>query len=72
LTRLDASILRLMRYQAEVAGGSGGADSFELERDEPLTQGDTFEHDATVYEVVALLPALNPGYDGFVRLQRAE
>jgi hypothetical protein len=60
-----------MRYQAEVVGGSGGADSFEFERDEPLTQGETFAHESTVYEVAALLPALNAGYDGFVRLERA-
>jgi len=59
------------RYQAKDIGKlEHSLASFEIERDEPLREGDTFEWSGDTYCVLAMLLPQQDMFDGFMEVER--
>lgn len=57
-----------MLYDVLVVSDSGG-ERFTIERDAPLSGGDTFEQDSESYRVLAVQPGPGP-FDGVIEAER--
>jgi hypothetical protein len=53
----------------EVLVVTDGGERFTIERDAPLSDGDTFEQDSESYRVLAIQPGVGP-FDGVVQAER--